>query len=265
MLVPLRDSWSLILGVSGGMGVATAHTLADQGANIVGVHFDTAEGQETAAKLADELRGIGVQAHLFNLNAASAATRTEIVCRIGELSEGTGVRVFVHSLAFGTLLPFLPGPDVAETITARQLAMTVDVMAHSLVYWTQDLLAAGLLPRGAKIYGLTSAGSTRIMPSYGAVSAAKCALESHIRQLAVELAPYGVAANALRAGTTITPALLKIPNSAKYAELCRERNPHLRLTEPQDVAEAIVALSVTDSSWMTGNVISVDGGEIIVA
>lgn len=265
MAVPLRDSWSLIIGVSGGMGAATARALADQGGNVVGVHFDTAEGQEAATKLADELRNVGVQAHFFNLNAASVATRTEVVSRIGALSAGAGVRVFVHSVAFGTLLPFLPGPDGAAAITPRQLAMTVDVMGHNLVYWTQDLLAAGLLPRGAKIYGLTSAGSTRVLPSYGAVSAAKCVLESHIRQLAVELAPYGVAANALRAGTTITPALLKIPNSGEYADLSRERNPHLRLTEPEDVAEAIIALSATNSSWITGNVIGVDGGEIIVA
>lgn len=265
MLVSLRDSWSLILGVSGGMGAATARALADQGCHVIGVHFDTTEGQEAAAKLADELRQAGVQAHFLNLNAATVATRTEVVTRIGELSAGAGVRVFVHSLAFGTLLPFLPGPEMAAIITPRQLGMTVDVMAHSLVYWTQDLLAAGLLPRGAKIYGLTSAGSTRILPSYGAVSAAKCALESHIRQLAVELAPYGVAANALRAGTTITPALLKIPNSARYADLSRERNPHQRLTEPADVAEAIVALSAINSSWITGNVIGVDGGEIITA
>ena len=60
---------------------------------------------------------------------------------------------------------------------------------------------------------MTSAGGTRVLPFYGAVSAAKAALESHVRQLALELAPRGVTVNAIRAGVTDTPALRKIPGS----------------------------------------------------
>jgi enoyl-[acyl-carrier-protein] reductase (NADH) len=216
-------------------------------------------------KLADEIRNEGVAAHFFNLNAASAATRSEVVSRTIEITGGAGIRVLLHSLAFGSLLPFLPSPQSADTISPRQMTMTLDVMAHSLVYWTQDLLAADLLPRGAKIFAMTSAGSTRVLDSYGAVSAAKAALEAHVRQLATELAPRGVAVNAVRAGTTMTPALRKIPNSAEYAETCRSRNPHGRLTEPEDVAESITLLAMSDSSWLTGNVLGVDGGEMIVA
>ena len=67
--------------------------------------------------------------------------------------------------------------------------MTLDVMAHSLVYWVQDVLQAGLMGPGSHVFAMTSAGGHRIWPSYGAVSAAKSALESHCRQLAVELVP----------------------------------------------------------------------------
>lgn len=277
MFVELEGSWSLVLGVSSGFGRETARSLAARGGNVIGVHLDTSEGEEAATKLADELRDSGVSAHFFNLNAASGATRAEVVCRATELTGGQGLRLLLHSLAFGTLLPFLSPPatsqqgdqpeseDRAETVSPRQMAMTVDVMAHSLVYWVQDLVAADLLPGGAKILAMTSAGGANALPNYGAVSAAKAALEAHVRQLAVELAPRGVAVNALRAGTTLTPALRKIPNSAEYAETCRARNPHGRLTEPQDVAEILTLLASTDSSWLTGNVIGVDGGEMIAA
>lgn len=265
MLVSLRGTWSLILGVSGGMGAAIARGLASQGGNVIGLHFDRAAGRAAADKLADELRSMGVEAHFSNLNIAADATRETMVPRIAELTGDAGLRVFVHSIAFGSLQPFVPTGEGERAITARQMAMTTDVMAHSFVYWVQDLHRAGLLRRGAKLYGLTSAGGVNVVPSYGAVSAAKSALESHIRQLAVELAPDGIAVNALRAGTTLTPALEKIPNSAEFAEICRERNPHGRLTLPEDVAEAVVALSATESSWITGNVIGVDGGELIVA
>lgn len=265
MITEIDGSWSVILGVSSGFGRAAARALAAAGGNVIGVHFDTADGAEAAAKLAGELRDSGVSAEFFNLNAASAATRGEVVSRAADLCGANGVRVLLHSLAFGSLLPFVPAAPGGEPVKPRQLAMTLDVMANSLVYWVQDLLEAGLLRRGSKVFGMTSAGGTRVLESYGPVSAAKAALEAHLRQLAVELAPRGVAVNALLAGTTLTPALEKIPNSAAYAESCRARNPHRRLTEPEDVAEAIVLLARSDSSWLTGNVIGVDGGERLTA
>lgn len=264
MTTSLEGSWSLILGASSGMGLATARELGRAGVNIVGVHFDTADGQEKAAAAEEEIRSGGVQAHFFNVNAASQASREELVPRIAELTGGKGVRILMHSLAFGTLLPFVP-TDGQRGVTARQMNMTLDVMAHSLVYWTQDLFAAGLLGRGAKIYAMTSSGDTKVTAAYGAVSAAKCALESHVRQLALELAPSGIAVNALRAGLTITPSMERIPGSDRMAEYATRINPHQRLTRPEDVAEAIVLLSRTESSWITGNVIGVDGGEMLTA
>ena len=51
--------------------------------------------------------------------------------------------------------------------------MTLSVMAHSLVYWTQDLVARELLGRGSRIFSMTSEGSHRVVPNYGAVSAAR--------------------------------------------------------------------------------------------
>jgi enoyl-[acyl-carrier protein] reductase III len=266
MLTPLRDTWCLVLGASSGMGRATALALAHQGANIVGLHFDTAARTEQVEDLLAELRGLGVQAHFSNANAADPRVRAETVARIGELTAPAGgLRVLVHSLAFGSLVPYLPRGDWARGVSQRQLEMTLNVMAHSLVYWVQDLVAAGLLRRGCHVFAMTSAGVTQVLPSYGAVSAAKCALEAHVRQLACELAGRGVAVNALRAGVTVTPALQQIPEHGEFVRSAAHANPHGRLTRPEDVAEAVVLLSGTDSSWITGNTIGVDGGELHAA
>jgi enoyl-[acyl-carrier-protein] reductase (NADH) len=141
--------------------------------------------------------------------------------------------------------------------------MTVRVMAHSLVDWTRAIVNRGLMGPGGRIFAMTSSGSTRVIPSYGPVSAAKAALESHCRQLAYELAPKGITANALRGGVTDTPALRKIPGSDVLLEHALARNPSRRLTTPEDVATAAVALSSPLTHWVTGNVINVDGGEEI--
>jgi NAD(P)-dependent dehydrogenase (short-subunit alcohol dehydrogenase family) len=265
MIISLEDRWCLILGASSGIGAETAMTLAREGVNIIGLHFDTGDRAAGVADLVGKLQGYGVQAHFFNANAASAATRAEVVPRIAELTGGDGVHIVLHSLAFGSLVPYLPRPGWDRGITKRQLDMTLDVMAHSLVYWTQDLHAAGLLPVGAKIYAMTSAGTSQALPSYGAVSAAKTALESHVRQLACELAPYRISVNALRAGVTVTAALELIPEHADFVARGAANNPHGRLTQPADVGEAVVLLSRTDSSWITGNTIGVDGGELLAA
>jgi enoyl-[acyl-carrier-protein] reductase (NADH) len=136
-------------------------------------------------------------------------------------------------------------------------------MANSLIYWTQDLAANGLLREGSRIFAMTSSGSTRVIKSYGAVSAAKAALEAHIRQLAIELAPRGVTANAIRAGVTDTPALRRIPEGVALLEKVKQSHPSGRPTTPEDVAKTIAVLSDERLSWLTGNVIGVDGGEEI--
>jgi enoyl-[acyl-carrier protein] reductase III len=73
-----------------------------------------------------------------------------------------------------------------------------------------------------------------------------------------------VSVNAIRAGVTDTPAARKIPNSQLIFDEVRRRNPGGRLTRPEDVAETIVALARGETSWVSGNVIGVDGGEDVV-
>ena len=251
--------FALILGASSGFGAATARALAAAGYDIAGVHLDRRATLPAAEQVAADVRAAGRRALFFNKNAADPATRAEV---IGALAEAGGdVRLLFHSLAFGTLKP-LVGDD---PVSAAQLEMTLNVMANSLVYWAQDLVARGLLADGGRIMAMTSSGGTRAIPSYGPVGAAKAALESYCRQLALELAPRGIAVNAIRAGVTDTPALQKIPGSATMLEVQRARNPAGRLTTPQDVAEAVALLVQPGARWISGNTVGIDGGEDIVA
>jgi enoyl-[acyl-carrier protein] reductase III len=265
---PIRlQGWALTLGASSGFGAATSLALARAGLDVFGVHLDRKATMPNVDRIVSEIRGLGREAVFFNANAADADRRAEIAAEMARVLEsrhesGT-LRVLLHSLAFGTLKLYVADP-MKEAVTSAQMDMTLDVMAHSLVYWTQDVVGRGLMGSGGRIWAMTSAGGTRVLPNYGPVSAAKAALESHVRQLAAELAPRGITANAIRAGVTATPAAQKIPGYERLAADAARRNPHGRMTTPEDVARAIVCLSHPDTAWITGNVIGVDGGEDIV-
>jgi NAD(P)-dependent dehydrogenase (short-subunit alcohol dehydrogenase family) len=261
------DGWAVVLGASSGFGAATSVALASAGLHVFGIHLDRKATLPNVERIVASIRDAGREAHFFNVNAADADKRGEVAGEMQRLLEARGelgtVRVLLHSLAFGTLKLYVTDP-MKEAVTPAQMDMTVDVMAHSLVYWTQEVVGRGLMGDGGRIFAMTSSGGTRVLPHYGPVSAAKAALESHVRQLAAELAPRGITANAIRAGVTATPAAQKIPGYERIAAEARRRNPHGRMTTPEDVARAIVVLAHPDTAWMTGNVLGVDGGEDIV-
>jgi NAD(P)-dependent dehydrogenase (short-subunit alcohol dehydrogenase family) len=259
--------WSLIVGSSSGFGAATSLALARAGLNIYGVHFDRRSTAPQVEQIISDIRAVGRDVMFFNINAADPAKRTEVLDQMQEHWSQIGgrnfIKVFLHSVAFGSLKAFITdSPD--EELTQTQIDMTVDVMGNNLVYWVQDIFRRKMLARGSRVFAMTSAGGHSVIPKYGAVSAAKAVLESHVRQLAFELMPHGMTANAIQAGVTLTAGSSKIPGIDRLAEFAKLRNPCGRLTAPEDVASAIVALSDERTYWMTGNVIRVDGGEDIV-
>ncbi len=145
----------------------------------------------------------------------------------------------------------------------EDMALTIYSMGTSFLSWVQAVRERGLFAPDARVLGLTSEGNEVAWRGYAAVAAAKVALESVSRAIAVEFAPYGIRSNIVQAGVTDTPALRLIPGSAHLASQARARNPFGRLTMPSDVASVIYLLSTDEAAWINGSLIRVDGGEHI--
>ncbi len=256
-------NWALILGASSGFGGACALELAKRGMNIFGVHLDRQATMPAVDHLIRDIKHTGSKAVFYNINAADGIKRNETLDDIQERFAAEShqtIKVLVHSLAFGTLKPFIAKRQ-EDCVSQAQMEMTIDVMANSLVYWVQGIMARNLMRSGGRIFGMTSSGGHSVLPNYGAVSAAKSALESHIRQLSMELGPYGITTNSIMAGVTDTPALRKIPGATQMLQIAKVKNPQGRATTPEDVAKAIALLSMDEAYFISGNVIGVDAGE----
>ena len=191
----------------------------------------------------------------------------------GDLAERLGVSAERLTTAADEL--FEAGADALHTLAQRpkypdrsyiddeDLERTIYSMGTSVLGWAQTLLERGLFAEDARIFGLTSEGNEVAWKGYAAVAAAKVALESIARSMAVELAPHGIRSNVIQAGVTDTAALREIPGNAQLKAQARQRNLFGRLTTPADVANVIYLLSTAEAAWINGEVIRVDGGEHI--
>jgi NAD(P)-dependent dehydrogenase (short-subunit alcohol dehydrogenase family) len=163
----------------------------------------------------------------------------------------------VHSLA--------SPPEYSDKhfLDEDDFSRTIHAMGTSLLGWVQGVFSRGLFAADARVFGLTSEGNEVAWKGYAAVAAAKVALESLARSIAVEYAPFGLRCNVIQPGITETPALAAIPGSDHMKAQARLRNPFHRLTTPRDVAQVIALLATDEAAWINGEVIRVDGGEHI--
>jgi len=160
----------------------------------------------------------------------------------------------------------LTSANYSETLLNEEdVAQTIYSMGTSILFWTQDLFNKKLFADDARVIGLTSEGNQVAWRGYAAVAAAKVALESISRSMALEFAPFGIRSNIVQPGVTSTKALAAIPGHEQMEAVARLRNPFKRTTTPEDVANVIALLATDEAAWINGSLIHVDGGEHIAS
>ena len=253
--------WALILGGSSGLGLASARKLAAHGMNLCIVHRNTRAELAEIEQIFEQLRATGIGLISFNVDVIRPESRRLVIDGLTERLGTQGrIRCLLHSIAKGNLKALVAEDTLLET---DDFLITMQNMAISLNDWTKDLHAAKLFSSDARVLSFTSEGSFRAWKYYAAVAAAKAALESITRSIALEYAAFGIRANCIQAGITDTASLRRIPGSATLISHSINRNPYKRLTTPEDVASAVYLLCKDEAAWINGTVIPVDGGEQI--
>lgn len=263
-----HQHWALILGGSSGFGLASAKKLSQLGMSVCVVHRDRRGAMQSINEEFDSIRKNGNPFISLNLDALSAEGQAQTINTLKEnMGQDAGVRVLLHSIAFGNLKLIAPSSiDSKEAlITDEDMAQTIYSMGTSLLTWTQKLFNARLFAQDARVLSLTSEGNKLAWRGYAAVSAAKVALEAVSRSIATEFAAYGIRSNVIQAGVTDTAALRAIPGSDHMKEVAATKNPFKRLTLPGDIGNIVALLAMDEASWINGAIIRADGGEEIAA
>ncbi len=252
--------WALILGGSSGLGLASAKKLAREGMNICIIHRNSRAEMEQINKEFDFFKNENVQYFTLNKDMLNPTIQQDILFQLKNTLGAEGkIKCLLHSIAKGNLKQMI-GSEI-ESLSTDDFSITLQAMATSLYDWTKLIFNENLFAEDARILAFTSEGSSKPMKHYGAVSAAKAALEAISRNIALEFAPFGLRSNCIQAGVTDTRSLQMIPGSEEIKEYSKKRNPFKRLTTPEDVANVVSLLCTDDAAWINGCIIPVDGGE----
>jgi len=250
--------WALIIGGSSGLGWASARQLARQGMNLAVVHRDRKSYLREWGPQWEALADEGVKRMRWNADALQEEQRNKIIEELKErMEDQEQVKVMLHSLSKGSLKAMAGHP----ALNKADLSITMDAMGLSLYHWAKALKDRELLTSGSRILAFTSAGNQRVWPHYAAVSAAKNALESISQSMAVEWGPEGIRSNVIQAGITDTPSLRMIPGYNDLKAWTERHNPSGRMTQADDVAQAVDLLCRPEADWINGVILPVDGGE----
>ncbi len=240
---------ALVTGASRGIGLAIASRFAEAGADVM-LSSRRSEGlKEAAASLA----GSKGKVEWFAANVGDPdAARSCIEATVERLG---AVDVLVNNAAtnphFGGLM------DIDEARATK----TVQVNQQAILTWTQLAWRASMQERGGCVLNVSSIGGLSVEPGIGWYNVTKAAVAHLTRQLAYELAP-AVRVNALAPGlvkTQFAKALWEPAGDAVARKL-----PLRRIGEPDDIAKAALFLASEAGSWITGHVLVVDGGAMVL-
>lgn len=244
---------AIVTGATGGIGRAIVQSLAAEGMAVVVNHLGEAEAAET---LCEEL---GVAGGRVSAAEADVGDRGAVEAMVGGAVERFGrLDVMVHNAGVTSR------QSILETSTddwERVLRTNLYGAYHTACAAGRAMIEAG---RGGAFIAISSLHGRVAKADMGAYCSSKAAVDMLVKQLAVELAPHGIRANAVAPGTIETDMnpLYHATDPEGVAKRRRilDRVPLARLGEPAAVARTVAFLASPVSSYTTGAVVYVDGG-----
>ena len=238
---------AVVTGAARGIGKATAVRLARDGVCVVISGRDPAVLDAVAA----EVRAAGGQAHV----CAGDLRDTGMPERLVETAASQFGRldILVNSAGIAKLVPLL---EIDESTWQSFLDLHLTATFRCGQAAAKAMIASG---RGGRIVNLSSIAASMAMYGNGAYAVAKAGVSALTRAMAVELAPHRITVNAVAPGPVATEQLRAVYSGPMYAERSRSI-PLNRLAEPAEVAHVIAFLASPAAEYLTGQIVTIDGG-----
>ena len=245
----LEGKIAVVTGAGSGIGRATAEALAAAGATVVCADINRETGEETAAAL----RAAGGRADYRPVDLTDAgsieAFAQEVAAKHG------AVDVLVNGAGWGKTHPFWEGtPELWDRVIALNFVGPMRL--------TKALLPAMIERGSGKIVNIASDAGRVGSLGETVYAGAKGGLIAFTKSLARETARYNINVNCVCPGPTETPLLFAVPE--KHLEAFKKAIPFRRFAKPTEVAAAVVFFASDQSSYVTGQVLSVSGGLTMV-
>jgi NAD(P)-dependent dehydrogenase (short-subunit alcohol dehydrogenase family) len=245
----LQGRAAIVTGATSGMGRATAVLFAREGASVVASGRDPERG----AALVEEIRRDGGRVEFVAGDVGLCETNERLVETCRRSFGGVDVAVCCAGM-----LGLGSATEVPVETWRQTLAVNLDAVFYLMRFALPDMGR-----RGGSFVVVASIAALKGFPNHAAYCASKGALVALVRQVAIDYGPK-VRVNALCPGPTDTPLIwdsaVAFPDPAKAVEDVGKRTLMKRLGRPEDIARAALFLASSDSDWVTGTSLTVDGG-----
>lgn len=241
-----KNKSALVTGGSRGIGRAISLRLARTVAETIFVNY--VQNDEEAKKTQKLIERAGSKCILEKANLLYPKEIDQLFENIS--SNEDKLDILIHCAAINAFKPL-------KDIKPNQWDLTMNINARSLLLCSRN--AAQLMKRG-HVVAISSLGSQKVIPNYGAMGPTKAALESIIKYLSVELAPQDIRVNGVSGGLIETESLRNFPNSQKLKIEVVSKTPAKRLGTPEDIADVVMFLISPAAEFIYGQTIVADGG-----
>ncbi|CAJ1498596.1 SDR family NAD(P)-dependent oxidoreductase [[Mycobacterium] holstebronense] len=241
---------AVVTGAAGGIGSAVAAALAEAGAAVLVTDVDG----DAAAAVAERISASGGRAASVALDVTDRDSAEAAAAKAAELADGK-VHILINNAG-------VTRPAMFDKLTAESMRLLLDVHTVGAFNCTQAVLPYVPTDGTGRIVNVTSAAGLTGTLGQVNYSAAKAALIGFTKSLARELATKQICVNAL-APLAATPMTETIRTNEKFAANMMNRIPMKRWAEPGEVAGAFVFMASDAASYVTGQVLPVDGGMVM--
>ena len=237
---------AVVTGGSRGIGRAICLELARRGANVV---FSYAGNTAAADKTLEELKALGVEARAIQGNVADpAAAKTLIDTAVKELG---GIHILVNNAG-------ITRDGLAMAMKEEDFDAVIETNLKGAFLCMKAAIRPMMKARYGRIVNISSVVALRGNPGQVNYCASKAGLIGMTKSLAKEMGARGITVNAVAPGYISTDMTAALPDAARDAML--STIPVGRAGSPEDVAAAVAFLASEEAGYITGQVLSVDGG-----